>query len=507
MTDWLSKLSIIPRLQSILTVLLCAAMATSASAQDRVALVIGNSSYTTVSPLDNPSRDAELIASTLQQIDFDVTLLIDASQIEMKRALSDFGRKLRDGGLETTGLFYYAGHGVQSFGNNYLLPVDVSLSDAADLDLEGVEAQSVLRQMASARNRTNFVILDACRNNPFADMAEFDAPGLAEMKAPTGTFLAYATSPGAVALDGTGQNSPFTTALAREMIKPGVPVEQMFKQVRVAVLDETRGMQTPWDTSSLTSNFTFVDAPQADPEALAARQLWESVQATKDPVQIMLFLRGYPDSEFAEEARALLAAAIEAELTNDTAAVQRPEPAGPAEDEQAMFEALQANPTLDGYRAFLDAFPNGTYSEFARGEVAALEAKTNVDPIGEGVPAVEPEPEAETELALVTEQERSTVPTVIEYDTPLALPGTVLDGVALSNITGLSPLFPPIEGLPEELWKNATCASCHEWNKERLCEQSNVYLTLSGQKNLEKPHPFNGALKRNLRQWAAGGCQ
>lgn len=503
MIDWLQRLGKTIACGAA-TACLLAAGATSADAQQRIALVIGNSSYESVSALDNPTRDAELIASTLEQIDFQVTLLIDATQIEMKRALSDFGRSLRNGGADTTGLFYYAGHGVQSFGNNYLLPVDVSLSDAADLDLEGVEAQSVLRQMASARNRTNFVILDACRNNPFENMAEFDSPGLAEMKAPTGTFLSYATSPGAVALDGLGQNSPFTTALAREMTKPGVPVEQMFKQVRISVLEQTNGLQTPWDTSSLTNNFTFVNAPQENPEDFAARQLWDSVQATKDPVQIMLFLRGYPNSVYADEARALLAEAIEAEIANPSVAAERPAPAEPPADEQTMFEAVQANPTVEGYREYLDAFPNGTFSEFALGEIAALEAQASVDPVGEGVT----QEAEETELALAeVDQERSSVPNVVEFNLPLTAPGSVIDGIILSEITNLSPLFPPVEGLPEEYWKDQTCSNCHEWNQERLCDQSNVYLTLSGQKSLEKPHPFGGILKRNLRQWAAGGCQ
>ena len=503
MTDWLKNLGT-SLFMKVVAVSVVVTFALPAAAQERIALVIGNSSYETVSTLDNPTRDAELIASTLEQIDFQVTLLIDATQVEMKQALSDFGRNLRNGGPDTTGLFYYAGHGVQSFGNNYLLPVDVSLSDAADLDLQGVEAQSVLRQMASARNRTNFVILDACRNNPFEDMAEFDSPGLAEMKAPTGTFLSYATSPGAVALDGLGQNSPFTTALAREMTRPGLPVEQMFKQVRVSVLEQTNGLQTPWDTSSLTNDFTFVNAPVEDPEDLAARSLWESVQATKDPVQIMLFLRGYPDRAYADDARALLAAAIEAELTNSTATAQRPAPAEPPADEQSMFEAVQANPTIEGYRTYLDAFPDGTFSEFARGEIVALEAQASTDPVGQGV---SPAPE-QTELALATtEQERSTVPNVVKFDLPLSAPGSVIDGIILSEITNMSPLFPPVEGLPDEFWKEQTCSSCHEWNKDRLCEQANVYLTLSGQKSMDKPHPFGGILKRNLRQWATGGCE
>lgn len=478
------------------------ALATAASAQERIALVVGNSGYSSVSALDNPTRDAQLIAETLESIDFQVTLLIDATQSEMNRALLEFGRNLRSGGPETTGLFYYAGHGVQSFGNNYLLPVDVSLENAADLDLQGVEAQAVLRQMASARNRTNFVILDACRNNPFSDMADFDAPGLAEMKAPTGTFLSYATAPGAVALDGTGQNSPFTLALAQEITKPGLPAEQMFKQVRVAVLEETQGLQTPWDTSSLTNNFTFVDAPVEDPAALAARQLWNSVQATRDPVQIMLFLRGYPNSAHADDARALLAEVMEAELTGPTPTEPAPVATGPSETEQTMFEAVQANPTVEGYRDYLEAFPEGTFSEFAKGEIAALEAEASHDPVGEGVS--DPEPEEPVQVA-VAEQTRATGP--VKFDLPLSAPGSVIDGILLSNLFTLSPEFPPVPDLPEEYWKTQNCSNCHEWTRDRLCEQSNVYLNLSAQPSLEKEHPFGGALKRNLKQWAAGGCQ
>jgi hypothetical protein len=287
------------------------------------------------------------------------------------------------------------------------------------------------------------------------------------------------------------------------MTKPGVAVEQMFKQVRVSVLEQTNGLQTPWDTSSLTNDFKFVNAPVEDPEDLAARQLWESVQATKDPVQIMLFLRGYPNSAYAADARALLAEAIESELTNETAVVERPAPAGPTADEQSMFEAVQANPTIEGYQEYLNAFPNGTFSEFARGEVEALQANNNLDPVGEGVSA----PAEETELAMVAEQERSTVPNIVKYDVPLVAPGSIIDGILLSEITALSPMFPPVEGLPDEYWKEQSCANCHEWTKDRLCDQSNVYLNLSGQKSLEKPHPFNGLLKRNLKQWAAGGCQ
>ena len=146
--------------------------------------------------LDNPAPDARLIAQTLESEGFVVTQMVDASQIAMNRAIAQFGSELREAGAEATGLFYYAGHGVQSFGTNYLLPVDAALTIAADLGLVAIPAESILRQMFSARNRTNIVILDACRNNLFSAILDMGDNGLAEMKAPTGTFLAYSTAPG-----------------------------------------------------------------------------------------------------------------------------------------------------------------------------------------------------------------------------------------------------------------------------------------------------------------------
>lgn len=293
-----------------------------AGAEPRIALVVGNGGYTAVGPLANPVSDADLMARTLQGLGFEVTLLRDSTKAGMSRAVADFGSALRAAGPEATGLFYYAGHGVQSFGRNYLLPVDAAISNAADLDLVAVDAESVLRQMASARNKTNIVILDACRNNPFATLADLGDNGLAEMKAPTGTFLAYATAPREVALDGPDGNSPFTKALAAMIVSQGLPIEQVFKEVRVAVLDATGGRQTPWDTSSLTTDFVFAAA--ASDEA----HLWETVRVSGDPVQIKLFLKAYPDTARRDEAEELLAA------------VMPVAPAGPAAGE--VDPAMQA---------------------------------------------------------------------------------------------------------------------------------------------------------------------
>ncbi|MBL4767763.1 MAG: caspase family protein [Rhodobacteraceae bacterium] len=476
------------------------AIAGSARAEERLALIIGNSQYGTVSPLDNPANDARAIGSTLSELGFQVTMLIDATQIDMKRGISQFGRDLRKAGTDATGLFYYAGHGVQSYGTNYLLPVDVALSDAADLDLVAVEAQSVLRQMFSARNKTNIVILDACRNNPFSEILDFNDNGLAEMQAPTGTFLAYATAPGAVALDGLEGNSPFTRAVAEQMKTPGLPIEQMFKHVRIEVLEKTGGQQTPWDASSLTSDFVFAEAVQMTVEELQEQQLWLSVQASADPVQLMLFLRGYPDGTYVDDARKLLASVMEDELNFGA----KPEPSvaadTPSNTEQKMFEAAQADASVGGYETYLQAFPNGIFAEFAEQELTALRLKSGHDPVGEGVPVAE--------AAAEETQQTADIPAgIITFESPLVSQLPEVSGRTIAEMIASSPLFPPVEGLPEEYWKDKTCSNCHQWNSERLCVQANVYLSLNMQRSLDKQHPFGGAFKRNLKAWAAGGCQ
>ena len=471
----------------------------------RLALVIGNSSYGTVAALDNPVHDAKLIAKTLEKLGFSVSLAVDLGQVEMKRVIAQFGRELRASGSDTTGLFYYAGHGVQSFGNNYLLPVDVSLSDAADLDLMAVEAQTVLRQMASARNRTNLVILDACRNNPFENIADLDESGLAEMKAPTGTFLAYATAPGGVALDGEGGNSPFTEAVAEQILVPGLPIEQAFKEVRRAVLNQSQGLQTPWDTSSLVSDFVFAEAPEAPVLTTAEAeelQLWRSVSASRDPVQLMLFLRGFADGGFATEARSLLTEVMAEELSVGGVAKPQAPATVPDDSEMALFKAAQQDGSLVAYEAYLQNYPGGTYAEIANTEIAALKAGQSKDPIATDEEDVAPVQAVQAEPAPRHSEEGP-----LTYASPLVSDLEQIDGLSLAEIIERSPIFPPIEGLPESYWKEQTCSSCHQWNREALCDQANTYLSLNMQRSLSKQHPFGGVLKRSLKSWAAGGCQ
>ena len=506
--------------------LLCLA-STVAAAQERLALVVGNGKYDAVPSLDNPVSDSRLIARTLEQAGFTVTLLNDVRQTDLIRAIGRFGRDLRTAGSEATGLFYYAGHGVQSFGNNYLLPSDVALTDAADLALVGVEAQAVLRQMASAKNRTNIVILDACRNNPFIDIADMDDNGLAEMKAPTGTFLSYATAPGAVALDGESINSPFTAALAAHLTEPGVPIEQMFKSVRIDVLRATNGTQVPWDTSSLTRNFSFVEAPEIDREKAADDALWASVKGTSDPVQILLFLRANPASRHSAEATALLSRLIAAEAspagTDRLTAVTPNEPSRaapainpdtgpksdpvadlPGESEREMIERARTSGQKADYQAYLDVWPEGTYAELAAFEITILDTQ----PANSAALPVEPAPgPAPESAAKPVAQPAPTTGEAVTFDAPLAVGGDGVVGRTLEQLITGSPLFPPIEGLPEEYWKAQSCSGCHTWQRENLCIQAQTYLSVNAERALSKQHPYGGGFKANLRRWAENDCK
>ncbi len=463
--------------------------------QERIALVIGNGSYGSVSSLDNPVNDADLIAHTLEHLDFDVTLITDANQIAMKRAIAQFGRELRQEGPDTIGLFYYAGHGVQSFGTNYLLPVDASLMDAADLDLVAVEAQSVLRQMFSAKNGTNIVILDACRNNPFTDMPEFNNNGLAEMDAPTGTFLAYATAPGNVALDGLTGNSPFTKSLAGYMASPGMPIEQMFKQVRVEVLDETDGLQTPWDSSSLTRDFMFA-RPEESPVAQDSgeEQHWRRAQASADLAELAGFLRSYPNSVHADAAGDLLITVLEYDLgielshVDDAATAQ----AGPSAVEEKMYQVASTQGTRAAYDMYMRVFPQGVYVDLARLEVAAL------DQNGKN----QPETPAASAAPTTSQPTRS-----ITFIDPLVSDIPEVHGRSIAMLMNSLPLHSPVEGLPDEYWRDQSCSACHQWSEDRLCDHATRYLGPAGTAASAKPHPFGGSFKDHLRHWAAGGCQ
>jgi uncharacterized caspase-like protein len=230
-----------------------------AAAAQRVALVIGNSDYRYVPRLPNPGNDARLIASTLGSLGF--TLVGGGAQLDLDKARFDqalraFGRAIQ--GAEVA-LFYYSGHGLQVDGVNWLVPISANPSQAQDLDFEMVNSDLVLRQTEGANTKLNVVILDACRNNPFAGRGlRSTGGGLAQMQAPPGTLISYATQPGAVALDGDGRDSPYSAALANTLRQPGLDIFRVFNQVGLLVEQATRGQQQPWVSASpISGEFYF----------------------------------------------------------------------------------------------------------------------------------------------------------------------------------------------------------------------------------------------------------
>jgi hypothetical protein len=264
--------------------LLCAAATSSLAAQDRalrpstppaqaaatpeqrIALVIGNGQYKDA-PLLNPVNDARAIAKALARSGFRVVQKEDVGRAEMQAALREFGDALRKGGV---GLFYFAGHGVQAKGRNFLIPVDADIQREDEVAYNSVDANQVLDKMEAANNRLNIVILDACRNNPFARSFRSSGAGLAQMDAPVGTFIAFATAPGSVASDGQGKNGLYTQHLLRAILRPGMKIEDVFKEVRAGVRRDSNGRQVPWENTSLEGDFVFVAKKAAPPAAAVA---------------------------------------------------------------------------------------------------------------------------------------------------------------------------------------------------------------------------------------------
>jgi len=247
----------------------------------RYALVIGNSAYSQKA-LKNPANDARDVAQALERLGFDVQLKTDVSLRVMEDAIRDFGVKLKRGGV---GIFYYAGHGVQVQGVNYLVPIGARLSSESDARYECVDAGRVLGKMEDAGNELNIVILDACRNNPFARSFRSVDQGLARMDAPTGSLVAYATAPNSVASDGRGQNGLYTKYLLENINTPGVPIEEVFKRVRIGVMNETGKKQVPWESSSIAGYFYLAGGQPQGAAAQVARQLSTAQTAQQQRLQ------------------------------------------------------------------------------------------------------------------------------------------------------------------------------------------------------------------------------
>lgn len=235
---------------------------TASFAENRLALVIGQSAYKSVPALPNPANDARAVSPMLADSGFSVTSASDLSQDEMRTGISDFASEVAAKGADTVALVFYAGHGLQIDGENYLIPVDIDPKREAGIPIQAVRLNDILNTLTSVPSRMRILLFDACRNNPFPELSKTAGHGLAIVDAKVGapgTFVSFSTSPGAEAEDGSGANSPYATALLATAEEPGLPIEDTFKRVRLAVNKATEGRQTPWDSSS--SPRTFASPP------------------------------------------------------------------------------------------------------------------------------------------------------------------------------------------------------------------------------------------------------
>lgn len=334
--------------------------------EKRLALIVGNGRYTGA-PLKNPANDARDMSVALRRLGFEVIERVDVTQKEFNRAITQFGERLTS---DTVALFFFAGHGIQVKGKNYLIPIDAEISQENSIRAEAVDVDAILDQLAVSS--VNIVILDACRNNPFERRFRSVGGGLSQMDAPKGTLIAYATSPGKVASDGDGRNGLYTQELLQLIRTPGLPLEQVFKKVRVNVAKATGEAQIPWESSSLTGDFYFIPTPSEaearkkekeellqvieNQKASADRAVEEALRKARDQAVEERALLKQSMEKMLEEALARQAVQLEKERQAQAAAkppiaaaaqvliAARPEkPAA-----TALFKETAASPGLEG---------------------------------------------------------------------------------------------------------------------------------------------------------------
>lgn len=336
MTAGQSRLSIIRAAGILALAILLLASAPLRVAAGNVALVIGNGAYAHSAPLANPRNDATAIAAKLRLLGFVTVEGYDLSREEMAEKVREFAGQARGADLS---LFFYAGHGMQVDGENYLLPVDAVMGDETAIDFEAFPVEMITRQMSLTKG-ANIIILDACRDNPLAENLSRSISGssrsignsgaLAAMDVTDngrGTGIAFATSPGEVAADGDGEHSPFTEALLRHIGTPNLPITSIMSRVTGEVYEATGQRQRPWFNQSFTGDVILYAAP-SDPGPAAAAPAAGSAPAAQ-----------------------------------------------PSEDERFMFETARDSGHLEDYRIYLEFYPNGRYAPFARSAIERLEAE------------------------------------------------------------------------------------------------------------------------------------
>jgi uncharacterized caspase-like protein len=386
-----------------------------ASADRRVALVLGNSQYQHAPALINPVRDAKAISTRLEQFGFEVVSGFDLTKLRTQETIAQFARQVRGADVA---LLFYAGHGLQVSGANYLLPVDAALEDETSLDFEAVQIDFILRQM-SRETSVRLIFLDACRDNPLAEVlakAGGNAKagsGLAEIQIEnggSGTLVAFATSPNQVAYDGAGEHSPFSAALLAHIGEPNISITEAMNRVTGDVFKATAGKQRPWLNVSLTTEVVLHKIDLNAPLIVG--------EAAPQP--------GQPGSE----------------VRNATGVT---DPSGSEENAQIALNLLrQQIPKLESDRPVL-------------------------------------------------------------FDLPIDFGDPAIDGKSIAQLIQGKPRFSPVEGLEKQAW-DQHCSACHQWTKERLCEQAGTYDRIDVSV-LRLQHPLGTRFKVALANWAKNGCK
>ncbi|MBI4274597.1 MAG: caspase family protein [Rhizobiales bacterium] len=282
-------------------------LAQATGPERRIALVIGNSKYEAAKPLPNPANDAEAVSELFNQAGFEVVKAFDLNRELMRQVIGEFAARVAEKGPNSVALVYYAGHGLQVDGDNYLVPVDARFEKESDVPEQGVRLADLMATLESVPSKIRIVILDACRNNPFSTLNNVAGKGLAIVDAPSGSIVAYSTAPGTEAFDGQGRYSPYAAAFMRTAKTPNLPIEQVFKKVRGLVDDISGSKQMPWESTSLISDFVFftnADAAAAAPVPVKVALADLSTRSVRDAYQVVVeedsveyyeeFVRLYP---------------------------------------------------------------------------------------------------------------------------------------------------------------------------------------------------------------------
>jgi hypothetical protein len=367
-----------PKFAALLAALLLAPWLAAAerktvpSSAPRLALVIGNADYANLGRLANPAQDAQLMAEKLKALGFDVTEKRDRGLKEMSDDVEQFSRKIAERGKDTVAVLYYAGHGLESDGVNYLVPVNAEIRRRSDVAPQSLSVERIADRLASAGNGLNILILDACRNNPFPEsVAPRGVTGLVPMGAVLGVFIASATGSGKTALDGDDGHSPYTRALAEAITSPGEKLEDIFKTVRRQVRLATRDLQIPWESTSVELDFYFV--PPAPPPSPAA-QLLAAAKETSNAALFDLLLERFPDSPEAAEAGEAVAKLRVAE--------PKQTPAAAASSAALVLARAKAARTPEAYDLVASLFPGTPEAEEARAAASRLREVTVLDSAG-----------------------------------------------------------------------------------------------------------------------------